>query len=300
MSTQQTNKRQIANDFVTGETKHALANKKSHSNKSATTVLDVIMTTHANGDLCAKMLCNATNRSHLEKVQSYHSHNAGNDKTILHIKKDEQCTRVFPPLGDNIRDTVDEAASNNNNPWGISDHDRHTQEIQGVGCEVSCAVDHKHEVTKNHCRKQQIGADALWDVGNDTGQIACAVLVPSTGTTDLSHAAMQVSKRKNFEPKALHSDTWPAKLEHGALLFGDELEGRLGLFHFMQRTTRTFRKKHVDHFQALNGLLKCVHEHNTKDHEDLLRALKEGTLNGKKHSNECWPIRSLHSVPVPH
>ena len=120
--------------------------------------------------------------------------------------------------------------------------------------------------------------------------------MPSTAITDLSHAATQLSKRKNFKPKALCSDTWPAKIECWALLFGDELEGRLGLFRFMQRMTRALRKKHVDHFQALNALLKCVCEYDTKNYEDLLCALKEGTLNGKKHTNE--DIATLKSSDI--
>ena len=152
--------------------------------------------------------------------------------------------RVFPPLGDGIRDLHDEASNSNNHPWGVSDFDRHTREIQDVGCTRLYAEDHTHEVTKNYYRRRQIlvGAFALWDVAMETGEIATAVLVPSTKTKDLSHAAITLHKRPHFNPKAMYSDRWPIKVDYWEKVFGNKLEGRLGLFHFTQRLTKTMRK----------------------------------------------------------
>ena len=46
-----------------------------------------------------------------------------------------------------------------------------------------------------------MGAEAMWDAGTDTGEVACAVVVPSVKTEDFSHAATQLSQRVNWESK---------------------------------------------------------------------------------------------------
>ena len=138
------------------------------------------MPTYGNGDLCSRLLCNAINRDYLERVQqcySYASNGAGTCRRLPYIEKDGEFIRAFPPLGDAIRDVYDEACSSSNTPWKVSDHDRHTREIAGVGCQRLCAEDHTHEAAKNYYRRRQIGAHALWDVATETGEIATCVLV---------------------------------------------------------------------------------------------------------------------------
>jgi len=58
-----------------------------------------------------------------------------------------------------------------------------------------------------------MGAVALWDVANESGEIASAVIVPSTKTIHFAHAAGQLARRHNFNPSATYSDTWPSKSE---------------------------------------------------------------------------------------
>jgi len=83
----------------------------------------------------------------------------------------------------------------------------------------------------------------------------------------------------------MRSGRWPTKIDCWKEVFRG-LEGRLGLFHFIQRVTRTLRKRHVDHFPAINQLLGAVCFCNQEDCEALLVALKECTLMGKKHSDD--------------
>jgi len=148
------------------------------------------------------------------------------------------------------------------------------------------AQDHTHEVTKNYYQRKRIEATALWDVATETGEIAAAVLVPSTKTIHFAHAAAQLSKRPSFTPKVRCSDTWPTKNEHWEHLLGQQMQGQLGLFHCVQRMTRTLKKKHPDHFVVVNALLRCTCRHNEEDYENLLKALKEGTLVSKKHTTD--------------
>jgi hypothetical protein len=61
----------------------------------------------------------------------------------------------------------------------------------------------------------------LWDAAVETGEIATAILLPTTQTKDLSHAAKKLPALDGFKPKVLYSDTWPAKSDYWALLFGD-------------------------------------------------------------------------------
>ena len=175
------------------ETKHALDNKNSHIGITATTVFDLLMPTCGNGDLCSRLLFHATNRSCAARVEEHHSFYKRTNKKEppkAHVDICGHCVTAFPPLGDSIRDTCDAACSNAHAPWGVSDHDRHVREIQSVSCQSSFAQDHTHEVCKNHFKKKRIGANALWDVATETGEIASAVLVPSTKTTHFAHAAI--------------------------------------------------------------------------------------------------------------
>jgi hypothetical protein len=218
------------------------------------------MTTYGNGKLCSKLLYNSLNRAYLERVASYYSYHAmkGTQNVTEYVPKDDGFIKTYPPLGDTIRDVYDEACLIPNNPWGISDYDRHTREIQGVGTNVLFAQDHTHEVVKNYFHRKRMGATTLWDVATDTGEIAAAVLVPTTKTCHYSHAAIQLSKRPSFCPTAMYSDTWPCKNTYWELLIPN-LAGRLGLFHYQQRIVKTLRKTHIDYYRALNHLLDTIY-----------------------------------------
>ena len=52
------------------ETKYA-NNKHSHIGRSATDVMDLLMPTYGNGDLCSRLLFNAMNRAYIERIQDY-------------------------------------------------------------------------------------------------------------------------------------------------------------------------------------------------------------------------------------
>jgi hypothetical protein len=269
------------------DTRYALLCRNSHLGRDATNVFDQILPTYGNGDLCSRLLYNAINRCYIERVSSYYSFYDGTSGTLEdYIEKNGEYLKSFPPLGYTIRDIYDEATNNPHNPWHVSDHDRHTREIQGVRCTSLFAQDHTHEVTKNYFNKKRLGAFALWDVSTETGEIATAVLVKSTKTVDFSHAAQQLVKRPGFAPSGLYSDTWPCKSDYWALLLGSHIQGRLGLFHFIQRITRTLRKRHVDYFRAITSLLEAVYSYQEDDYEALLKCLKNGSFRGIHYSDD--------------
>jgi hypothetical protein len=110
------------------------------------------------------------------------------------------------------------------------------------------------------------------------------VLVPTTQTKHFAHAAIQLSKRPSFTPKAMYSDTWPNKSSFWESVLPG-IEGRLGLFHYEKRIISTLRKKHIDYFDALTDLLLALYSYEASDYEKLLTALKDGSLSGKRYSS---------------
>jgi len=244
------------------------------------------MPTYGNGDLCSQLLLHSMNRSYAERVEEHYSFYKRTNKKeppATYIENYGLYITAFPPLGDSTRDTCDATCSNSNTPWGIRDHDRHIREIQGVSCQSSFAQDHTHEVSKNYFQRKRIGsgANALWDVTTETGEIASAALVPSTKTMHFAHAAMSLTRRESFKPTVMCSNTWPAKSDFWDAISTNMLQGRLGLFHYVQQITRTLKKNHIDHFHLVTSLLNCIYTCNNEDHDNLLRALKEGSLSTK-------------------
>jgi len=94
-------------------------------------------------------------------------------------------------------------------------------------------------------------------------------------------------QRPLFTPQAMYSDTWPNKKEYWEGLIPN-VKGRLGLFHFEKRILSTLQKKHVDFHDAVSDLLRALYEYEAKDYENVLTALKNGTLSptGKQYTTE--------------
>ena len=278
------------------EARFAFSNTSCHLSRITTEAFESIMLTYGNGELCSKLLYNVVNRNYISRLKAYYSYikidqpvpppkEGSIEAPDNYISKDAEYIKTFPPSGDSIRDMFDSAFLSDNNKWGVSDHDTNTCEIQAVRCSSIFTQDHTFEATKNYQFKR-LGAKAAWDVGTETGEIAAVVLVPSTKTQDFSHAAQQLMKRPGFRPKAMYSDTWPNKntfWEH----ICPGIEGRLGLFHFEKQIISTLRKKHVDCMDAITDLLSALYAYYPADFEQLLLALKNGSLSptGKQYSS---------------
>ena len=79
-------------------------------------------------------------------------------------------------------------------------------------------MDHTHEVVKNYQTRKAIGAFACFDLANENGEIAPAVLVPLTQEAKhVAHAAQCLAWRPNFKPNALRgsaSGGWSSPMFH--------------------------------------------------------------------------------------
>jgi len=182
-----------------------------------------------------------------------------------------------------LRDRYDAALSSVLTVSGMSDNDRHDREIQSVGCNLGYAEDHTHEALKNY----RLGsAGAIWDAATETGEIATFVVVPSTKQEDYAHAAEALARRPNFNPRGKWSDICPKGTAFFSVLHGEDFHQRLGMFHFIKRIVDTMDPLHLDYFQAIRDLEACVWEVDQATEAAVKRSLRDGSMNGKKHSEE--------------
>ena len=258
-----------------------------HLDRDCTEMLDEIMPTFGNGDMLSRLLYSRINKDYLRRFTEYLSYWKAYQIVAAKVEgiqmsppkypeKDGDFITAYPPPGDALRDLFDHACSTNLTSYGVSDHDRCTREMQSVGTNSMFAQDHTMEMVKNY--KKEVGAHAAWDCATETGEIASVVLVGSTSVEDIAHAVESMSRRPNFKPSAMYSDTWPHKDKFWKMLFGPALEGRLGLFHYQQRIVKTLRQGHIDYHRALRELCECIYYWEEHTFEALLNALLNGLM----------------------
>jgi hypothetical protein len=83
------------------------------------------------------------------------------------------------------------------------------------------------------------------------GKIASIVLVHLTAAGQIAHAAECLARRHNFAPKVMYSDIWPYGREFWKLIFGVQLMGQLGLFHFMKKIIQCLQDSHANYRLAI-------------------------------------------------
>ena len=110
------------------------------------------------------------------------------------------------------------------------------------------------------------------------------ILVSSTSSTSFLHAAECLAHRHHFQPLVHFTDTWPNERSLWSRLF-PFCQGRLDVFHFMKRITDTLRQRHKDFNAAVADLSRRIFQYDEDDIAAVKRALKDGSLNNKKHSD---------------
>lgn len=160
-------------------------------------------------------------------------------------------------------------------PTGVSDYMRHVRELQSVECHVCFAFDHCFATGKTYSDKN---IKATWTATNENGEVMMVVGVTKTTQQEAAHGAEQLVRRQGFKPKVLYSDIWPNGKKFWSMLMGDDIKGRLGLFHFLQRIIRTLRDNHSLYHEALRELKKAVYRYDDQDLNDLLVQIREGNV----------------------
>lgn len=262
-----------------------------HLSKATSESLEHVIVTYGNGEYFSKSLYQRMYSLYVRNTNNYYSQCSylqkkfGNCEIIKYPNFNE-FIGVYYPDGAKFRELYEKAQISILTDCGYSEMDRYTREIQSVECSLTIAQDHTMEVVKNYMRTQ-VDAKAVWTCCNEYGEIAAAVLVRDTKSSQYAHAAEQLARRPNFKPKVMYADTWPHLVSFWKLIFGSTCEGRLGLFHFFQRIVKTLRDSHCDCKLAISDLLKCIYEHDQQDLLQLMHVLKNGLMakDGHKYTD---------------
>jgi hypothetical protein len=276
------------------DTKYAGVGSTFHLMRSASDMLEDLMLTYGNGDLVSKMLRRAIDNDYLHRLQSYLSYwrtmrrsiesrgESCDMATPLYPDKDTDFASL-PPTGATLRELYDKAGYSDNTPYGISDYIRVTREMQSVCTDHALIFDHTRAAASSYRQGDMRSVTAIATTMTETGEVPALFATRSTKIREVAHGLEQLARRPMFNPRVLYTDTWPHKDKFWELIFGDQLKGRLGLFHFMQRIIRTMRQGHVDYHAAMRDLGCAVYRWEPGTYAKLIKAMKEGTIgHGKK------------------
>jgi hypothetical protein len=121
----------------------------------------------------------------------------------------------------------------------------------------------------------------------ETSESAGVVIVPTTGVADAAHFFEQMIRcRKHFQPHGMYTDTWPHNKDFWEMMFGDTIQGRLGLFHLVKRLTENLKLDSPKFWQCKKALEKVLYEYVGDQENKLIWALKNGYFNGKRYTSD--------------
>ena len=237
-----------------------------------------IMLIYANGDFFSRRLYDRKLREYERRLISFFSIKT-EEKHSEYVSMKEWIGEI-PPSGDTLRLLYQQAERSKLNYTGVSNVDRYSREISSVGCNDLSAIDWTHAVTKNY---NIPGAKACFTMNTETSEIAALGLVETTGVDQAAHMIEQVSRRPNFRPKAIVTDTWPANEHFWYMIFGP-IVGCLGIFHFMKRIVDTLNPRNSKYWEALVALKEAIYSYHQLDYSELIRVMKTGLMrpDGKK------------------
>jgi hypothetical protein len=249
-----------------------------------------LVKTYASGTFVGKKLHRKLGKKYGRKVESYLSQFPGNAPPCpaFNPPSFHDYIRGFsPPSPAAIRTWYKSGYHSSHTPYGYSQYDRNVREIQNVkiGPSDAIAIDWTFGVVKNYGGS---GAKAMFtaNVGR-TNEVFALALVSSTSVSQVSHMLVEmVEKRPNFKPSVLFHDTCPHNKDFWSMIFGANLEVRLGLFHLLHRIVDTLDPKCDLYWKGLVALKKSVYRYDDDDLTGLLESLQDGTFSreGKKYS----------------
>ena len=158
--------------------------------------------------------------------------------------------------------------------------ERYVRELQGVQVDSDEIVtfDHTFQVLKTYNNKE--GAKAVFmGMKGSSKEVMSLATVPSTALKEVTHLLQQSRiRRQTFSPTVVYTDTCPNSTYVWKALFGEEIDCRLGLFHFMHRIVETLDSKSETYWASMVELKNCVYTYHKVDFANLMDALCAGTL----------------------
>ena len=189
--------------------------------------------------------------------------------------------------GEIIRKLYAKGAYSNLTTTGVSNYMRHTREIQAVGCSTAVSTDLTFAVNKNyHSNEFNNGKACTSTITTGEGMKASACIVPGGDSKYIAHQQEMFARRANVNPEVFVTDDMPKNIGMYKEILGDILFC-LGLFHFVQRITKTLVPGHEDFEAAVRDLTSGLSHDNQHDLDNVKHALKNGFLgaNNKKHTD---------------
>jgi hypothetical protein len=261
-----------------------------HLHRDLTVDLESLMETYANASFFGKKMHKKLGLDYEWKLETYESQFPEDSlPTPAHkpLSYHDFVRGCSPPSSASIRALFSSAFYSNLTPYGYSQYDRNVREIQNVVIKKddAIAIDWTFQVVKNY---NVPGAKAMFtaNVGR-TKEVFALALVSSTSVSQVSHMLVEIlQKRANFNPSVLYHDTCPHNQDFWSMLFGANLDVRLGLFHLLHRIVDTLDTKCELYWKGLVSLKKKVYRYNDDDLTGLLTCLREGSFSheGKKYS----------------
>jgi hypothetical protein len=89
----------------------------------------------------------------------------------------------------------------------------------------------------------------------------------------------ELAHRQGFNPKVFYTDTFPHLKETLEGIF--MCMGRLGIFHYLKRVTKTMDLSHPQYHEARVELSECVFEYDAGDIQLVKRVLEADTMSAK-------------------
>jgi hypothetical protein len=263
--------------------------KHIHLTTTTTRILEPLMVTHGNGDQIARLFHELQAKKYEDMEEQYFDH-ALNTSTKLtsalpSLRVMNGSNTKYGLTGAAVRDLYLEGATSTATATGMSNNMRNTLEIQAVGSNKSSASDHTFKIVKNYQSKDIDGAAAVHTINNESGMICCAAVVQSTDASQFSHQFESFTKRSNVNPKMHVVDNYPANKILYDTLFRENCRTvnpvilRLGLFHFIQRVTKTFDERHFMCRLATRELSDCIWYEEKEDVQQVELGLLDGSLN---------------------
>lgn len=266
---------------------YAKDKSRCHLSKKLSQLLEEEMLSFSNACQFVKKILRRKSEWFLAMADDYYSRpNIGGDYPSI-----QEVVRSYPPNDQACRDLFNAAERSTLNPEGMAAKDRYERTVQSASIHELLAIDHTYETLKNYRLED---GKAIFTVLNEKGQICSLVIVASEKLEEVDHMLKMMLKRKemNFndgKKRGLYTDTWPNKKEYWEKLFGPNITGVLGLFHFQQRLTKHLNPKSEEFYEVLEKIQSSIYNYNMHDFESLMNAFDDGSItkqDGTPYSTE--------------
>ena len=270
--------------------KYAIGTK--HFTTGASNIMQRLMVKDGSGEMISHMFHKQRGLQYKHVNHDYFSQveyeNKDNSYIAANLIKEKDYQGKYMISGETIRMMYTKGAYSRLTTTGVSDYMRHTREIQAVGCRTAVSTDLTFAVNKNyHSNKFNNGKACTSTITTGEGMKASACIVPGGDSKYIAHQQEAFARRLNVNPEVFVKDDMPKNIGMYREIYGDILFC-LGLFHFVQRITKTLEPGHDKFEVAVRDLTNGLSHENKHDLDNVIQALKNGSLgaNNKKHTDD--------------